>query len=108
MHVHVAEGPDDVGAAARLRPLATDDWLLVHCVHLADGERMYLDFAEAFHRALLSQGHQEVRSLEETLERAWKVASLLPRRELSMVSERALEAFYQGQHKEDASSHATG
>lgn len=36
VHVHVAEGPDDVGAdgAERLRPLARDDWLLAHCVHL--------------------------------------------------------------------------
>jgi cytosine/adenosine deaminase-related metal-dependent hydrolase len=35
VHIHVAEGPEDDGAAARLAPLATDDWLLVHCVHLA-------------------------------------------------------------------------
>ncbi len=36
VHIHVAEGPDDVGAADRLRDLATDDWLLIHGVHLAD------------------------------------------------------------------------
>lgn len=36
VHVHVAEGPDDAGAVARLAPLATDDWLLVHGVHLPD------------------------------------------------------------------------
>ncbi|HSM64984.1 MAG TPA: amidohydrolase family protein [Ilumatobacteraceae bacterium] len=36
VHVHVAEGPDDTGAAERLRDLTTDDWLLVHGVHLAD------------------------------------------------------------------------
>jgi cytosine/adenosine deaminase-related metal-dependent hydrolase len=34
VHVHVAEGPDDAGAATRLAPYANDDWLLVHCVHL--------------------------------------------------------------------------
>jgi cytosine/adenosine deaminase-related metal-dependent hydrolase len=34
VHIHVAEGPDDVGAGARLEALAQDDWLLVHCVHL--------------------------------------------------------------------------
>lgn len=34
VHVHVAEGPDDVAAGARLAPLATQDWLLVHAVHL--------------------------------------------------------------------------
>ncbi len=34
IHVHVAEGPDDIDAGRRLEQLATDDWLLVHCVHL--------------------------------------------------------------------------
>jgi cytosine/adenosine deaminase-related metal-dependent hydrolase len=36
VHVHVAEGPDDRGAADRLRALTTDDWILVHGVHLPD------------------------------------------------------------------------
>ena len=34
VHIHVAEGPEDAGAGERLRPLAADDWLLVHCVGL--------------------------------------------------------------------------
>lgn len=34
VHIHVAEGREDAGAGARLEHLATDDWLLVHCVHL--------------------------------------------------------------------------
>ena len=34
VHIHVAEGPDDRDAGQRLAPLATDDWLLVHCVLL--------------------------------------------------------------------------
>jgi hypothetical protein len=34
VHIHVAEGLEDVGAGDRLAPLAGDDWLLVHCVHL--------------------------------------------------------------------------
>ena len=36
VHVHVAEGPADAGAADRLRHLAADDWLIVHGVHLPD------------------------------------------------------------------------
>jgi len=32
VHIHVGEGPDDRDAARRLEGLATDDWLLVHCV----------------------------------------------------------------------------
>ena len=35
VHVHVAEGIDDADAPKRLAHLAADDWLLVHCVHLA-------------------------------------------------------------------------
>lgn len=34
VHVHVSEGTVDTAAGARLEPLATEDWLLVHCVHL--------------------------------------------------------------------------
>lgn len=34
VHVHVAEAVDDAAAGARLEPFATDDWLLVHAVHL--------------------------------------------------------------------------
>jgi cytosine/adenosine deaminase-related metal-dependent hydrolase len=34
VHIHVAEGPDDVDAGARLADLARDDWHLVHCVFL--------------------------------------------------------------------------
>lgn len=34
VHVHVAEGPEDATAGARLEGLAREDWLLVHCVGL--------------------------------------------------------------------------
>ena len=34
VHIHVAEGIDDVSAGSRLETLAQDDWLLVHAVHL--------------------------------------------------------------------------
>ena len=34
VHIHVAEGPADTDAGARLESLAADDWLLVHCVLL--------------------------------------------------------------------------
>lgn len=37
VHIHVAEGRDDIEAGARLEGLAAEDWLLVHCVHLDRG-----------------------------------------------------------------------
>jgi len=36
VHIHVAEGTDDIDAAQRLAESARDDWLLVHGVHLPD------------------------------------------------------------------------
>lgn len=34
VHVHVAEGLDDMNAGTRLAPLSRDNWLIVHAVHL--------------------------------------------------------------------------
>jgi cytosine/adenosine deaminase-related metal-dependent hydrolase len=34
VHIHVAEGPGDIDAPARLAGLTNDKWLLSHCVHL--------------------------------------------------------------------------
>jgi cytosine/adenosine deaminase-related metal-dependent hydrolase len=36
VHIHVAEAEADASAANRLRDLSSDDWLIVHGVHLAD------------------------------------------------------------------------
>ncbi len=36
VHIHVAEGPDDLDAPARLAGLAQPDWLLIHGVYLPD------------------------------------------------------------------------
>jgi V/A-type H+-transporting ATPase subunit B len=73
---------------------------------LSERERSYLAFAEAFETEFLSQGRAVARTLEETLERAWRVASALPRRELTMVSGSSLDAHYQGGR--DAAADATG
>ncbi len=34
VHIHVAEGPDDIGVEERIRDLTRDDWMLIHGVHL--------------------------------------------------------------------------
>ena len=34
VHIHVAEGADDIDAGERLQAIAADDWWLVHCVYL--------------------------------------------------------------------------
>jgi cytosine/adenosine deaminase-related metal-dependent hydrolase len=40
VHIHVAEGIDDIDAPARLAGLTDDRWLLVHGVHLPDDHRL--------------------------------------------------------------------
>ncbi len=73
---------------------------------LSEGERRYLAFAEAFRTRLLAQGRDESRSIEETLDRAWEAISLLPRQELSMVSEEELDRYYTG--GADAAARSSG
>jgi V/A-type H+-transporting ATPase subunit B len=57
-------------------------------------ERSYLAFADAFQGRLLAQGRDERRPLDETLDRAWDAISVLPRRELTMLSEPSLDRHY--------------
>lgn len=63
---------------------------------LSDAERRRLQFAEALADEFLSQARDEDRSLEETLGRGWRVVSQLPRSELTMLSDAALDAHYRG------------
>ena len=61
---------------------------------LSEGERRYLTFAEGFETGFLAQGREESRTLDETLDRAWRAASVLPRRELTMVGSELLATRY--------------
>jgi V/A-type H+-transporting ATPase subunit B len=61
---------------------------------LGETDRHYLAFAEAFTSVLVDQGVDEYRALEDTLARAWRVASALPERELTMVSAADVAAYY--------------
>jgi len=54
---------------------------------LGAGDKLYLEFGEAFERRFLSQGEYEDRSITATLELGWEVLSLLPREELHRLSE---------------------
>ncbi len=108
---------DHLGIAAQLYAFAArarqaaDLADVVGADALAPGEARFLDFAAAFRRDFLAQGRRETRSLDETLDRAWRVASTLPSRELTMVSGAALEAHYRQpaaeEEVEDASPDAS-
>jgi V/A-type H+-transporting ATPase subunit B len=59
---------------------------------LSATDQLYLEFATEFEHGLLDQQRHEHRAIDETLDRCWDVARLLPRRELTMLSQRFLEA----------------
>jgi V/A-type H+-transporting ATPase subunit B len=63
---------------------------------LSPTDRQYLAFGDAFERQFIGQGQREDRSLEQTLDLGWRLLSLLPRSELSRVSEDVLDKHYVG------------
>jgi V/A-type H+-transporting ATPase subunit B len=75
---------------------------------LSQTERSYLEFADALERRFIAQAPDERRSIDTTLDLAWEVASVLPRRELSMVGADALEAHYRHGRADPASPLAPG
>ncbi len=63
---------------------------------LSEAEHRRLDFAEAMNAEFIGQERGEGRTLEDTLERGWRVVSRLPRAELTMLSDASLDAHYVG------------
>jgi V/A-type H+-transporting ATPase subunit B len=81
------------GLVARARQVA-DLAEIIGADALSADEQLYLGFAEAFETEFLHQGRTETRTLDETLARAWRVASRLPRTELTMVGAPNLANHY--------------
>jgi len=57
-------------------------------------DHTYLKFGDAFERQFLSQGLNEDRSIEQTLDLGWKVLSILPREELHRITEEEIRKYY--------------
>ncbi len=74
----------------RIRALAS----IVGQEELSDLDRNYLVFGETFERDYLSQGEDENRSIEQTLDLGWKVLSILPEKELYRVSRDDISRYY--------------
>jgi V/A-type H+-transporting ATPase subunit B len=92
---HLALAAQLYAALAQARS-AADLAEIVGADALSEREQRYLALAEAFHDKFLAQDRTEARTLEETLGRGWEVVSLLPRRELSMLSAEMLDRHYGG------------
>ncbi len=61
---------------------------------LTSVDQDYLKFGHAFEHTLIGQSPTENRSIENTLNIGWQVLSLLPREELTRVSEAEIERYY--------------
>ena len=57
-------------------------------------DRKYLEFGKYFEKCFLSQGFDENRSMEETLDLGWTLLSLLPESALDRVDDQVLKAHY--------------
>jgi V/A-type H+/Na+-transporting ATPase subunit B len=79
-----------LASARRGRELAE----LIGTAALSESDRRYQDLEQAFENGLVNQRQDENRSLEETLRRAWQVLGVLPRRDLVMLSDEALNSYY--------------
>ncbi|HTR92297.1 MAG TPA: V-type ATP synthase subunit B [Trebonia sp.] len=79
-----------LAAARRAAELAE----LVGSAALSAADRRYQDFDAAFASQVISQQRTENRALADTLGRAWRALSVLPRRELTMVPATTLDAYY--------------
>lgn len=61
---------------------------------LTDTDKLYAKFADEFEKEYVSQGYDNDRSIEETLDIGWKLLRILPRSELKRIKEEYLNKYY--------------
>ena len=61
---------------------------------LTDIDLLYAKFADEFEKRYVSQGYDNDRSIEETLDIGWELLRLLPRSELKRISDKLLDEYY--------------
>jgi V/A-type H+-transporting ATPase subunit B len=67
---------------------------LVGEMGLSEREAKFLRFADEFEKQFLSQGEYEDRSIEESLDAAWNVLSILPESELVRIREEHIKKYH--------------
>lgn len=60
---------------------------------LTDMDKLYLRFAESFEKEYISQGENENRSIDRTLDLGWKLLMIFPREELKRIREEYLDKY---------------
>lgn len=66
---------------------------------LSELDRTYMEFGRVFENKFLKQAYDENREMEETLDLAWKVLGILPKRELDRVSPEILNKYYKAMER---------
>lgn len=61
---------------------------------LSPADLRYLTFGDLFEQKFLQQGYEENRSIEETLNLAWDLLSILPETELTRIKEAFVKKYY--------------
>jgi len=73
---------------------------IVGTVGLSERERTWLDFADRFEQEFVKQGSYENRSIEQTLDIAWDLLSMLPEDDLIRVREAYINKYHPAHKRE--------
>ncbi len=60
---------------------------------LSDTDKLFAQFADEFERRYVSQGENENRSIEETLELGWELLTIIPKVELKRIRDEYIEKY---------------
>jgi len=74
---------------------------IVGVVGLSERERTWLEFADRFENEFVKQGPYENRSIEQTLEIAWDLLSILPEEDLIRIRETYINKYHPA-HKSES------
>ncbi|MGM0405198.1 MAG: V-type ATP synthase subunit B [Thermoplasmatota archaeon] len=61
---------------------------------LSERDRTYLEFADEFEERFIGQGGDEDRTIDETLDLAWDLLTIIPKRDLKRIDEKFIEKYY--------------
>lgn len=61
---------------------------------LTETDKLYAKFSEAFEKRYISQGYEEDRSIEQTLDLGWELLRILPKSELKRIRDEYIEKYY--------------
>jgi V/A-type H+-transporting ATPase subunit B len=65
---------------------------------LSDVDQQYVKFGRAFEREFVNQGPTENRTIENTLNIGWRLLSMLPKEELTRVSQSEIDQYFVEDH----------